>query len=246
VPGLERVGRDAPPGQGSSLELYAARGEYESFQVVVQAGEGGLSDVKFSVGDLIGPDGARIGQANLTLCLEHYVYVSKSSYVGKASRLDLFVTNSPLGVGWYADALIPLGVPGAHLPNDERASATPTAVVPHRNQPVWVDIFVPRDAHPGRYIATVTVDSAQGSVTGEVLLNVWDFVLPLTPSLNSAFLVERPNAAAARIEVLKHRLMPVMWRSNNIQGEAALIREWGLKSANLALWSGATGKNWSR
>jgi hypothetical protein len=52
VPSLERIGRDVPSGAGLSLELYAARGEYESFQVAIQAPEGGLTDVTVRVADL--------------------------------------------------------------------------------------------------------------------------------------------------------------------------------------------------
>ena len=236
VPSLERIGRDAPSGKGLSIELYAARGECESFQVVVQAPDSGLTDVKVRVGDLVGSDGASISEANLTLYLEHYVYVRKSSP-------DSGGTNRPLGVGWYADGLIPLGFPSAHFPNEERSRAASAAVAPHRNQPFWVDIFVPRDARPGRYKAAVTVESAQGRVTGEVLLNVWDFELPLKPSLDSAFLIERTNSAAARLEVLKHRLMPMMPRSERVHDEPLLIKEWGLKSANIALWSRSYRKN---
>src|SRR5438105_15803527 len=63
VPSLRRIGGDAPSGSGLSLELYAARGEYELFQIAIQAPEGGLTDVTVHVADLVGTDGARIEAA---------------------------------------------------------------------------------------------------------------------------------------------------------------------------------------
>jgi hypothetical protein len=184
------------------------------------------------VGDLLGPDGARIAATNVTLYREHYVNVRKSSP-------DLRGTNRPLGTGWYADALIPLGVPEVRSQSDGPSPAARFAIAPHQNQPVWVDIFVPPNARAGRYSAAITVESTQGRFAGEVLLNVWDFDLPLTPSLNSAFIIYKANSAQAEVELLKHRLMP---RNVNIRDEPRLITEWGLKSTNIGLWSKATEK----
>src|SRR5262249_13537359 len=104
----------------------------------------------------------------------------------------------------------------------------------------WADIFVPRDTRPGRYLAIVTVETAQGHVAAQVGLNVWDFELPLQPSLDSAFLIGQ-NTAQAQIELLKHRLMPLPFRPA-IPLEDRLIADWGLKSANVGIWSTATAK----
>jgi hypothetical protein len=233
VPSLERIGRDAPSGSDLSLELYAARGEYEAFQIAIQAPEGGLTDVTVRVADLLGADGARIAAANVTLYREHYVNVRTSS-------LDLRGTNRPLGAGWYADALVPMGIAEVHSQSDGPSLATRFAIAPHQNQPIWVDVFVPRTAPAGRYSAAIAVETAQGRIAGEVLLNVWDFELPLTPSLNSAFIIYHANTEQAQVELLKHRLMP---QNVNVRNEARLIAEWGLKSTNIGLWSKATEKH---
>ena len=106
---LRRVGRTDAAGSTTAARLWAARGEYESFQVVVQAPPGGLSNVSFSVSDLQGPGGQVIPKASLTLYREHYVYVNQSSPNWGGS-------NRPLGVGWYTDALIPFNDPATGLP----------------------------------------------------------------------------------------------------------------------------------
>ncbi|NTW97698.1 MAG: hypothetical protein HGB28_04025, partial [Oscillochloris sp.] len=104
VSGMERVGREDPAGTSLLIEVYAARGEYEPFQVVVQAPADGLSGVSLELSALRGPGGAMIGPEQATLYREHYVEVRHPSP-------DWPGSNHPLGAGWYADALIPFVVP---------------------------------------------------------------------------------------------------------------------------------------
>src|SRR5260370_14166003 len=52
VPSLTRVARDEPAGGHHEMALWAARGEYESFQVVVRAPAGGLKNVNVAISDL--------------------------------------------------------------------------------------------------------------------------------------------------------------------------------------------------
>jgi len=224
VPSLERVERSAAPGSATQIALFAARGEYESFQVAIRAPAGGLRNVRVAVSDLRGDSGQRIGSSHITLYREHYVYV------GTASP-DEGGSNRPLGIGWYADALIPLTAAPA-------GRAATFEVEAHTNQPVWVDVLVPRSAEAGRYRADVTVSSDQGTVVSVLELNVWDFELPLKPSLNSAFLIWEADSVDTQIELLRHRLMPL-----DVEAEAQqrLIDEWGLTSSSVGLWSEASG-----
>src|SRR5439155_22780392 len=55
--GMERVGITDAARENRTAELFAARGEYEPFQVVVQGVAGGLHNVTFRIGDLNGPQG---------------------------------------------------------------------------------------------------------------------------------------------------------------------------------------------
>src|SRR3954471_8221161 len=75
APSMVRIGRsDAVSGE-TSIGLSAARGEYESFQVIVSAAATRLTNVRLDVSDLTGPDGAGIPSANLTIYREEYITV---------------------------------------------------------------------------------------------------------------------------------------------------------------------------
>ncbi|MBD9375251.1 DUF4091 domain-containing protein [Rhizobium sp. ARZ01] len=230
VPSLERIEQNAVPGDQLTIELYAARGEIESFQVGISAPVTGLTNVTIQVEDLTNGDQNRIAATNVTLYREHYVHVTTSSP-------DLRGSNQPLGPGWYADALIPLGAEAIAPATDDHSRATAFSVPSRQNQPIWIDVAVPRDTLPGRYSGAVTVSSDQGNAVGEIVLHVWNFTLPLTPSLNSAFLIWDANTPQAQAELLKHKLMP---RDVRVQDQALFINRFGLKSVNLGLWSDAS------
>jgi hypothetical protein len=96
-------------GTTSLAQIRAARGEWESFQIVIQAPPGGLTNVSVDLSDLQGPGGQVIPQSSFSLYREHYVFVSSSSPDWRGS-------NRPLGSGWYPDALIPFRDPSTGLP----------------------------------------------------------------------------------------------------------------------------------
>lgn len=232
VSGMERVGRKDAPGDSRRIELFAARGEYEPFQVAVRAPGGGLTNVGFSVSDLRGPGDSLIPKANLTLYREHYVQVKHSSPVWEKGAVN------PLPPGWYPDALIPFLDPATGKPPKEaRFKAVPFALDVDTNQPLWVDIFVPRDAKAGVYRGTFTVRSDQGQTTGDIVLNVWNFELPLKPSLGSSFAMDRDNSLAAIELLLRHKIMPTQAPPSAAR---RLIDSFGLTSVNAGFWSGAS------
>ncbi|MEH1968337.1 DUF4091 domain-containing protein [Nostoc sp.] len=229
---LERIKREDPPKSKTRIDLYAARGEYEPFQIGIRAPNNGLTNVNVSVSDLSGPNNQLISNKNITLYREHYVHVTHSSPNEKGS------SNPPLGTGWYADGLIPFVNPenqadikGAEL------DAVPFNLKARNNQPIWVDIFVPRDAQAGQYQGTFTVSSDQGVVTGKINLKVWNFELPIKPSLNSEFTFYEHQDKSDMVELLKHKLMPDA--HFNPADEPELMKHWGLRSRSLPFWSGA-------
>ena len=234
VPSLKRVKKQGDRGQNSFIQLYAARGETEAFQIAVAAPANGLSNVEVEVSELTNSQGEVIAKENIALYREHYVEVTHSSptYVGDR--------NPPLGKGWYPDGLIPFVDPdtredliGANL------DAVPFSVSPGENQIIWVDIYIPRDTSPGEYRGTYTVFSNQGTTTAEFALKVWDFVLPLTPSLDSTFAFWEEQNTLAREELLRHKVMP-----NRIttKDQKQAITKWGFKSSRLPFWSGGNIK----
>ncbi len=235
---MERIGLKEPSGNESNIKLYAARGEYESFQIGIKAPQDNSTVVDVEVSDLQGSGDRLIPQNNITLYREHYVHVTKPSPTWGGS------TVKPLGKGWYADGLIPFVDPqtGADLVNAE-LDAVPFKLERDTNQPIWVDIFVPRDAQAGDYQGTFTVISDRGKVTGKILLKVWNFELPLKPSLNSSFAPWEQRDKNTYIELLKHKVMPGV--KTNPTDERELIDQWGLSSLRLPYWSGANAQTCS-
>jgi len=171
---LVRVRPKDAPGSEPGATIKAARNEAEAFQVVVRAGNLGLKGVNAAASDLKG-DGRVIERKNVALFREHYVEVRVPSPRAKEPA------------GPFPDALIPFPEPGAKPPpRMPRYTAAPFSVAPNSNQPLWVEVSVPKDAAPGEYAGTVTV-TAEGEKPLEVpvSLTVWDFALPDVPSLRT-------------------------------------------------------------
>src|SRR5581483_1919535 len=101
APSLQRIKPADPAGAGRHAQLFAAKGEYESFQIVIRApGTGDLSNTNITVSQFAEKSHHVISAGNVTLYREHYVTVSSGSPDWKKS-------NRPLGPGRYPDALIP-------------------------------------------------------------------------------------------------------------------------------------------
>jgi Domain of unknown function (DUF4091)/Family of unknown function (DUF6067) len=230
--GLDRIGLTEPPGTSRRIELSAAKGEYEPFQIGIRSAQTNLTNVKVTVSDLQGPNQQKINNTNITLYREDYVYVSTPSPTAPESA------NPSLGAGWYADGLIPFNNPNTNQDLVGAAfDAVPFNVAIGQNQPIWVDVLVPRDAVAGDYTGTYQVTSDQGESSGEIALKVWDFELPLKPSLQSSFHVWQDNSKATMVELLKHKVMPVA--DFDPADERELIDQWGLNFRRLPFWSGA-------
>jgi hypothetical protein len=230
APSLHRVGMSDPSNGGAPAKLWAARGESESFQIVVNGGSKGLSHVNVTVSDLSGPEGAAIPKTSFTLYREKYMHVTSSSPNWKGS-------NQPRGAGWYADALIPFNDPDTGKPlSGAQISAVPFDLKSGLNQPIWVDLAVPRDAKAGKYSGTYTVTSDQGTSSAPIELTVWNFTLPASPSLKSSFLFFQAGSLAADRELLRNKLTPL---STNPQDQPELMKQFGLNTTHIGPFSGA-------
>jgi hypothetical protein len=173
---LSRVRPKDAAGTVTAATIKAARNEVEAFQVVVRAGEGGLKNVTMEASDLKS-DGGAIEKKHIALFREYFIAVRQPSPQSKE------------GAGVYPDALVPFPEKDSKTPvKPSRVASAPFSIPAGINQPVWVEITVPKDAAPGDYKGTVAV-SADGEKPVEVpvTLTVWDFVLPDTPSLRTNF-----------------------------------------------------------
>ena len=232
VDNMQRIKPDAPAGKDSHIELFAARGEYEPFQIIIKARQGGLNDISVLKSDLVGPDGCRISKANIALYREHYIYLPRGSKSG-----GWFAANRPLGRGWYPEPLIPFTDPqtGMELAG-AKLDAIPFDLAENTNQPIWVDLFVPRQTKAGQYKGTYLVTSRQGKTKVNLTLNVWNFEIPRKPSLTAIGIMRNADAMSDYTEVLKHKFNPYHIRSKAEERE--LIDRFGLKTLNLGYWTG--------
>jgi len=230
APSLHRVGMTDAADSATKVSLSAARGEYESFQIVANGGSSGLTNVNVTLSDLQGPDAHVIPRTSFTLFREKYMHVNSSSPNWKGS-------NQPMGAGWYADALIPFTDPSTGKPlSGATLTAVPFDLKAGNNQPIWVDVLVPRTAAPGPYTGTYTLTSNEGNFTGPISLTVWNFSLPVAPALKSAFLFFREGSLAAQEELLRNKLSPL---STNPQDQKLLMKDYGLSATSTGPFSGA-------
>jgi hypothetical protein len=129
---------------GSTVFLAALRGESEAFQLVVNADYGNINDVAVTVAPLVGPGGARISEANVSVYFEYYVTV--------------LTPGGPNGsAGEVPDALPPL--------------AQPFDLAKAQAQPLFVVVDVPLDAKPGKYAGDIVV-TAEGAAPEKLTLEV--------------------------------------------------------------------------
>ncbi len=227
---MVRVGVNDAPGNGSAVNLYAAKNESESFQIVVNAPIGGLGNVNVTVSDLSGPGGAVIPSSAFSLYREKYMYVNQAS-------VNWYGPNQSQGAGWYPDALIPFKDPNTGAPiYGAQIEAVPFSVQQYQNQPIWADLLVPANATPGTYYGSYTVTANQGSYTGYITVNVWHFALPTKPYLKSAFLFWTGIDVNYHKEMLRNRVSSLR---SDPSLQSSLV-PYGLQSVGLPFYSGAS------
>ena len=160
------------------VDLYAGRNEFEPFQIVLRARLKDRSDVDVEFSDLRTAEGAEISRKNVAVYREAFVNLTRPSSIEG-------------GDGLWPDPLIPR----VDRYTNEARNAFPFTVRRDRNQPLWVEIFVPAAASPGKYRGLARI-SLGGTVRFSVPINltVWRFVLPSTATLKSSFGLNGINA----------------------------------------------------
>ena len=151
--GTYKVGRDRlpPSGPPRSIQIAAARHEYEPFQVVLRP-KREMKNVFATCSGLASGNGFVIGREHLQIDLVHYKRVK--------------FPDDALGcAGDWPDALPPFREP-VDLPAEE-------------NQPMWFTVYVPEEAPAGAYRGTIRVQAdGMDPLEIPVHLTVWDFTLP--------------------------------------------------------------------
>jgi hypothetical protein len=170
---LQKVHQDSgTPGSVHWAVLSAAKNEFADFQVHVHAEDSPI-ELSVAVSDLVN---LRTGTV-----ISHLtnVVVYREAYLNIATRSN---ANGTLGL--TPDILIPSVDPYYR----QTRNAFPYTVAAHRNQSAWIDVLVPPSAPSGYYKGIVTVSDAGKTIaTLPVLLSVWNFALPSTATLKTAF-----------------------------------------------------------
>ncbi|MGQ9590228.1 MAG: DUF4091 domain-containing protein [Planctomycetota bacterium] len=218
----ERALRSDGAGSRRSIELYAARGEWESFQIAVRA-ERSVRIADLELGAFAAEGGARFPEGAGRRYRAHQLHLVRPTARNETFRPD-----------WYPDALIPFpeeieafraregsrgraAGPEAAAP---RYRAVPFDLPPGETHTFWIDVRVPRDAAAGAYRASAAV-VCEGGGRAEipVAVHVWPFELPESASLRTAFGSPAPRVLDGyRDEVAKKRLervpdAPVLYRA---------------------------------
>lgn len=163
---------DLPPERPDRrAQIYAARNEFEPFQIVLRSDAGDVGDLDVDVSDLKGPDGAQLQKNNITVYLEQFIDLTQPSVKSGAA-------------GRWPDPLLPRVDRYAH----ERRNAFPFRIHKGEDQPVWIEVFVPAGTTPGKYAGAATVlQNGTAKFSIPIDLTVWGFTLPVTSSLRTAF-----------------------------------------------------------
>jgi hypothetical protein len=162
APATEKIRPDAKSRSTTEARIAAARNEFEAFQVVVTGPAAKVS----ATATLSGP--SKIDAPKLYR--EDLINLSKPSALDGAT-------------GRWPDAL----VPDVDDVVGEQRNAFPFDVTGGESRAIWVEVHVPADAKAGEYKGEVTVTTGEGEAKIPFTLVVWDFELPSTSSLRSAF-----------------------------------------------------------
>jgi hypothetical protein len=189
---MDRILQHQSPSGAPEAEIAAARNEVESFQVVVAAVAGNLRVTRAELSDLVGDGGAIISADHIRLYREEY------------ARVRMSTSRAELPPGLYPDALVPFVDSVTGEPIEPRRQhrarwgeplvttghdmyAVPAEIFEGQNQPIWVDVRVPKDVPAGVYRGVFRVIAREGEAEVPVTLTVWDFTLPDGPTHRNHF-----------------------------------------------------------
>jgi hypothetical protein len=191
---MEKVVREAAPpdNAGDAIQMYAAKNEFEPFQLVVRADAS--SSATLAMPAFTGPGSV----PRIEIRRVEYVKITQPSDA------------SSIKSGFVPDPLPPT------------TFGATESLAGGQNQPFWITVYVPPDAPAGDYTTTLTVIVAGAAQAVPVKLHVFDFALPkkigFDGNWNLSFQDLGGSASLDAVEKLKtwlyeHRLVPssVAW-----------------------------------
>jgi hypothetical protein len=166
-----RPGDSVPSDLNKSVSIAAARNEFEPYQIVLRSESQSVNDVDIDVSDLRGPKGAVISKQNIAVFFEGMLDLKKPSNIEGRT-------------GEWPDSL----TPRVDRYYGERRNAFPFKLSSGRNQPIWIEVYVPPNAAPGTYNGEAYINiQGKREAAVPVILEVWNFALPSTSSLPNTY-----------------------------------------------------------
>jgi len=160
--GAYKVSRERPgvdPTKVKPITISAAKNEYEPFQLVVRPKQD-LRSLTVKANDFVSKGGHRISAENVAISLVEYVPVQEPSDE----------TGAP---GAWPDPLPPL-------------EGTFDAWA-NMNQPLWITVYVPKDASRGEYEGNITLRTDGWRQSIPIQLRVFSFSLPEETHVRTVF-----------------------------------------------------------
>ncbi|PIR25800.1 MAG: hypothetical protein COX62_04685 [Deltaproteobacteria bacterium CG_4_10_14_0_2_um_filter_43_8] len=172
--GLDQVNRKYRPQDAvpyvETFGISAAKNEFEAFQVVMNGEALGKQIEAVTLSDLSHQNNHVIPKEQFTVYLEELYHVPQAS-------------NDEGAAGFWPDPLIPAEDEVFH----EKRNIFPLSIAPNETRVLWIEVLVPQDAEAGSYLGTVNLQTSDGDMSVPISLHVYNFALPSTSSLKTAF-----------------------------------------------------------
>jgi hypothetical protein len=195
-----------PSGDTRGAQLFGARNEFVSFQVVI--GGRAANNVRLALGKaLTRKDVGTIPAANVTIYREEYYTTTTASTAMRST-------------GRWPDALIPSVDP---LYGEQRPGFAIAELPAGENRVFWVDVLVPMTQQQGLYEGdlVLSADSLDDRRI-PVGLDVRNFTLPSTSSLRSLFKIHPQGPFRATYPTTTTRTPKEIWETNYDYARLAL------------------------
>ncbi len=215
---------------GDSIQIFGAKNEVVNFNLIIEAPDQKLSDLKVEFNKLTGPSTISTNTSEL------FDWTQKNIELFYVRYLEIKGLSAFMGIG-YDQRHLPKKLRTTH---DEIGNPTgdwydrpnhnkfyPEIAVPleleqgfniatNKNQSIWVDIYIPKNKHAGIYQGEIKITQENDlAATIPVTLEVYDFTLPDSPNsktmlslgygdINERYFGERwPNGKDSEIQKLR-------------------------------------------